>query len=64
MLCRRAEPFIIRSERIDDSPVISGVAKQLQLAEVLERPLGTHGLQQGVSNGWLEAVRPQQGPSS
>jgi hypothetical protein len=44
MLCHMAEPLIIHSERIDDIPVIIEVAKQLQLAEVLDRHLGTHGL--------------------
>ena len=48
-----AEPLTIRSERIDDIPVLIGVATHLKLAEVLDRHLGAHGLQQGLSNGWL-----------
>ncbi|HYN82773.1 MAG TPA: DUF4277 domain-containing protein [Gemmatimonadaceae bacterium] len=33
--------------------MIIGVANRLQLAEVLDRHLGTHSLQEGLSNGWL-----------
>lgn len=59
-----AETFNIRSERVDDVPVIIGVAKRLQLAEVLDRHMGTHGLQQGLSNGalavgWLAYILSQ-----
>lgn len=59
-----AETLNIRSERVDDVPVIIGVAKRLQLAEVLDRHMGTHGLQQGLSNGalavgWLAYILSQ-----
>ena len=40
-------------ERIDDIPVIIGVAQRLGLSVVLNRHLGTHGLQQGLNNGQL-----------
>jgi transposase len=40
-------------ERIDDIPVIIGVAERLGLSVVLNRHLGTHGLQQGLNNGQL-----------
>ena len=53
MLCRMAGTLNIRSERVDDIPVIIGVVKQLKMAEVVDRCIGTHGLQQGLSNGWL-----------
>ena len=43
----------IRQERIDDIPLIIGIGKQLGLMEILERHLGTHGLQQGLHNGQL-----------
>lgn len=43
----------VEHERIDDIPLIIGVANQLQLAEILNRHLGTHGLQQGLDNGQL-----------
>src|SRR5229473_2086015 len=53
MLCRMSGTLNIRSERVDDIPVIIGVVKQLKMAEVVDRCIGTHGLQQGLSNGWL-----------
>lgn len=40
-------------ERVDDVPLIIGVANRLRLAELLNRHLGTHGLQQGLNNGQL-----------
>lgn len=43
----------IRHERVDDIPVILGVAQRLGLAEMLNRHLGTHGSQQGLNNGQL-----------
>jgi transposase len=43
----------IRQERIDDVPLIIGVGKRLGLMEILDRHLGTHGLQQGLNNGQL-----------
>ena len=48
-----AEILSIRHERIDDVPLILGVANQLRLAEILNTHLGTHGLQQGLHNGQL-----------
>jgi transposase len=48
-----AQTLILRHERVDDVPLIIGVANQLRLAEVLNRHLGTHGLQQGLNNGQL-----------
>jgi transposase len=53
MLCGMIEQLSLRHERVDDLPVIVGVAKRLDLAAVLDRHLGTHALQQGLSNGWL-----------
>jgi hypothetical protein len=40
-------------EQIDDIPTIVGVCQRLQLAEVMHRHLGTHGLQGGLNNGQL-----------
>jgi transposase len=40
-------------ERIDDVPLLLGVARQLRLAEVLDRHLGNHALNQGLSFGQL-----------
>jgi transposase len=51
-------------ERLDDVPLILGVAGQLRLAEVLDRHLGNHALNQGLSYGrlavgWLAYVLSQ-----
>lgn len=43
----------IRHERVDDIPVIIGVAQRLGMVEILDRHLGTHGSQQGLCNGQL-----------
>jgi len=40
-------------ERIDDVPLIIGMCKKLGWPEILNRNLGTHGLQQGLNNGQL-----------
>ena len=48
-----AEILTIGHERIDDIPLLIGVANQLDLAEILNRRLGTHGAQQGLHNGLL-----------
>jgi transposase len=42
-------------ERIDDIPLLIGLAQQLRLPELLDRHLGTHGKHQGLSNGILAA---------
>lgn len=43
----------LRHERIDDVPLLLGIAQQLGLADILNRHLSTHGLQQGLHNGQL-----------
>jgi len=43
----------IQHERVDDVPLIIGVANRLELADRLNHHLGTHGLQQGLHNGQL-----------
>lgn len=48
-----AEILSIYHERLDDVPLIIGMAKQLGLIEMLNQHLGTHGLQQGLNNGQL-----------
>jgi transposase len=40
-------------ERIDDVPLIIGMCKKLGWSEILDRHLGTHGLQRGLNNGQL-----------
>lgn len=48
-----AEILSIQHERVDDVPLIIGVTNRLGLADLLNRHLGTHGLQQGLHNGQL-----------
>ena len=42
-------------ERIDDIPLLIGLAQKLRLPELLDRHLGNHGKHQGLSNGTLAA---------
>ena len=48
-----AQTLILQHERVDDIPLIIGLANRLRLAEVLDRHMQTHGLQQGLNNGQL-----------
>src|SRR6516162_4598625 len=48
-----AQTLLLGHERVDDIPLIIGLANKLHLAEVLEHHLGTHRLQQGLNNGQL-----------
>jgi transposase len=43
----------IITERIDDIPVIIGTAMQLDLVNLVNQHIGTHGSQKGLSNGEL-----------
>ncbi len=43
-------------ERVDDIPLLIGLAHRLKLPEVLDRHLGAHPLHQGLSNGTLATV--------
>lgn len=47
------QTHLFRHERVDDIPLIIGLANKLHLAEVLDRHMGTHRLQQGLNNGQL-----------
>lgn len=44
---------MLQHERVDDVPLIIGLANRLRLAEVLNCHMGTHGLHQGLNNGQL-----------
>ena len=48
-----AQTRIFRHERVDDIPLIIGLANKLHLAQVLDSHMKTHGLQQGLNNGQL-----------
>ncbi len=51
-----AEKLTLIHERVDDIPLLIGLAQRLRLSEILERHLGNHGNHQGLSNGQLAVV--------
>jgi transposase len=51
-----AETLNLTHERVDDIPLLIGLAQQLRLPEILDQHLGNHGHHQGWSNGWLATV--------
>ena len=53
MLCYMADHLTLYHERLDDVPVIIGLANKLGLAPLLNQHLGTHASQQGLDNGRL-----------
>jgi transposase len=56
MLCHMNEIPGIVVERIDDIPLLLAMMEKMQLAETLDKHLGNHGHQQGMSNGWVATV--------
>ena len=46
----------ITSERIDDFPLLLGTMQRLGLPAILDRHLTRHGLQQGLSWGWIATI--------
>ena len=46
----------ITNERIDDFPLLLAVMQRLGLPEILDRHLARHGLQQGLSWGWIATI--------
>lgn len=50
------ENMNLTHERVDDIPLLIGIAQCLDLPAVLDRHLGNHGHHQGLSNGWLTTV--------
>lgn len=47
------QKLILQHERVDDIPLIIGLANKLHLAQVLNHHMGTHRLQRGLHNGQL-----------
>jgi transposase len=47
---------IITSERVDDFPLLLAVMLQLGLPDILDHHLKRHGLQQGLSWGWIASI--------
>src|SRR5215210_883850 len=50
------ETLTLVHERVDDIPLLIGLAQKLNLPAVLDRHLGGHHLHQGLSNGWLATI--------
>jgi transposase len=46
----------IQTERVDDSVLLIEMLKQTGLAEIVDRHIPRHGLQQGVSWGWVTVI--------
>ena len=55
VIAKYEEEFIIL-ERIDDIPLLIGVMKKMQLPVILDKHLGNHGNQEGLSNGWTVVI--------
>ena len=51
-----AEKLILTHERVDDIPLLIGLAQKLYLPELLDRHLGNHGNHRGLTNGQLATV--------
>ena len=51
-----AEEYNLIHERVDDIPLLIGLAQKLRLPEIMDKHLGNHGNHQGLSNGWLATV--------
>jgi transposase len=51
-----AERLTLTHERVDDIPLLIGLAQQLGLPVILDQHLGNQGHHQGWSNGWLATV--------
>jgi hypothetical protein len=43
-------------ERVDDLPLILGLATRLKLPEILDQSLGRHHLHRGLFPGWIATV--------
>jgi len=56
MLGRMAKNLTLTHERIDDIPLLIGLARHIRLPELLDLHVGNHGHHQGLSNGWLGVV--------
>jgi hypothetical protein len=58
-----AQTPILQHERVDDVPLIIGLANRLRLAEVLNCHLGTHGADKSSKAPFLPPVPPPLSPS-
>ena len=51
-----SEKLTLTHERVDDIPLLIGLAQKLHFLEVLDHHQGNHGNHQGLRNGWLATV--------
>jgi transposase len=47
------QPLVLQHERIDDIPLLFGMMRRMNIAEVLDKHMPRHHLQKGLSNGNL-----------
>ncbi len=47
------EPPDLTHIRVDDIPLLVGVLRQMNLAELYDQAIGDHGAHQGLSGGWM-----------
>jgi len=50
------EEYDLIHERVDDIPLLIGLAQRLRLPEIMDKHIGNHGHHQGLSNGWLATI--------
>src|SRR5438128_12331501 len=50
------EPLTIRTERVDDIPLLLAHMQRMGLAELLDKHFPTHGNRAGLSLGWVTAL--------
>jgi transposase len=58
------QPLVLQYERIDDVPLLFGMMRRMNIADILDKHLPRHHLQQGLSNGnlavgWLAYILSQ-----
>jgi transposase len=46
----------VTTERVDDFPLLLGMMLRLGLPEIIDKHLARHGLQQGLSWGWIASI--------
>jgi hypothetical protein len=56
VLSEAGDDLSVRSERTDDHVVLLHIMMKIRLPEILDRHLKRHGLQEGLSWGWLATI--------
>ena len=51
---REPEGFVY--ERVDDIPLLLALMIKMQISVILDKHLGNHGHQQGLTNGWVSCI--------